>query len=352
MLSSPASRSISNPTRVIGNSNGHAVDLTEAVEITPADPRDLALTRSHPELASRSPSKNNNDSMSRMQNALTKLRLMKHSTNDIPKPHIMRHRDRERHHLSQQPHIKPLFNTNWVFPEEDTAVVKISTEDKPKITAQYEIACSMRFHLDDKKIANDNIDKHLTDTLNNILNHKAHWLDKNHVLTSRSGKPDLTTTNPGDELHVPHHLALLDFVTPKSNTGTRQERRLIPMNATFLASGADGDGLTYTMIEQLDHDAIDGSQRKKDKAANYYDHIQQICVEVKSGVVTIRSTGSLRQLPTTLLRKASESVIRAPVEKSMADHMQKIIDSLINETKGSVLHVEDVTQDLIAKQKE
>lgn len=277
---------------------------------------------------------------------------MKPTTDDIPKPHVMRHRDKERYHLSQQQHIKPLFNTNWVFPEADTAVVKISTGDQPKITAQYEIACSMRFNLDDKKIDDNNGDKYLTETLNKILNNKSHWLDKNHVLTSRSGTPDLTTTNPGDEFHVPHHLALLDFVTPKSNSGTRQERKLIPINATFLAAGTDGDGLTYTMIEQVDHDAIDGSQRKKDKAANYYDHIQQICVEVKSGVVTIRSTGSLRQLPTTLLGKASESLIRPPVEKSMAAHMQRIIDSLINETKESVIHVEDVTQHAIARQQD
>jgi hypothetical protein len=151
MLSSPTSRPISNSARVIENNGGHSDATAEASEITPAESRDLTPKRSHAELVSRSPLKNSNGSLSRVQSALSKLRLMKPTTDDIPKPHVMRHRDQERYHLSQQQHIKPLFNTNWVFPEADTAVVKISTGDQPKITAQYEIACSMRFDLNDKK---------------------------------------------------------------------------------------------------------------------------------------------------------------------------------------------------------
>jgi hypothetical protein len=264
----------------------------------------------------------------------------------VPKPIIIKHRDHTREKVANMPETKRLFNTNWVLEQYNTAGMKMSSPQPNEMLAQYEVASGIRFSTSLEPGAEDD---YLKERLQSVLGDKRHWVDKYHPLRETPLNSDLETTSEGDVIYFRHRFSkVVDRYLPEIDG-----ENYLPIKASFPDVSEVGHGLSISMLEELDSEKIPEniSEARKKYLSEKFEHIKQICAEVKDGVVTLRMTAGGRMSPDSIGQKLMQIPNRKPIEKALKEHLGKIIGLLISATQEFTVRTEDVTKELLASSK-
>jgi hypothetical protein len=296
-----------------------------------------------------------NSSQRRTQNIKSQVLEMNHvakitcfsaaprTANPVPKPIVIKHRDRTREKMANRPETQRLFNTNWVFGQYDTAGMKMSSPQPNEMLAQYEVASGIRFLTSLEPGTEDN---YLKECLKAVLCDKTHWIDEYHPLRETPLNSALETTSKGDVIYFRHRFSkIVDRYLPKIDG-----ENYLPIKASFPDVAEVGHGLSISMLEELDSEKIPEyiSEARKIYLSEKFEHIQQICAEVKNGVVTLRMTAGGRMSPESIGQRLIQIPNRKAVEKTLKEHLGKIIGLLISATQEFTVRTEDLTKELLA----